>query len=108
MIFWDFYDVICVSTYHFCRPWQGSSEPQSCSPDPLGLIGEASIPPPRAKLWPFVKIWLKALPDGLVRPYIWRKGPKVGHSAKSSGGAALGLKLEPLAINPQHSGDRRP
>lgn len=89
-----------VSTCHFFRPWQGSSELQSCSLDPLGLIGEVSIPPPRAKRWTFVKIWLKVLPDGLVRPYIWRKGPEVVRNAKSSGGVALNLKTEPQVISP--------
>ena len=71
------------------------------SPDPLSLIRETCIPPPRAKLWPIVKFWLKALPDGLVRLYIWQKGPKFGRSAKSGGREAIGLK--PLTLGHQPS-----
>lgn len=49
-----------------CRLWQGHQGGLRVSPDPLGLIGEACIPPLRAKLWPSVCFWLKSLANSLA------------------------------------------
>ena len=69
-----------VSTYHFCSHGRAIQclGPSNLSPGPLGLIGEACIPPLRFELWVNLSL-SKSWPDDLVvakiggGPNIWPK-----------------------------------
>ena len=69
-------------------------------PDPLGLIWEASIPPPRSKVLGFFQEMAKSSPNQLVGAKSGKKGQKDNHCAKSGNKSTIAIRPKPLVIQP--------